>query len=465
MNVIVLGSSPNALVAAAMRAQNHQKVLLLEPRETFGGPAATEFFAPGFKVNTGLASLAIDPAIARRLDLKYTPKTQTEITARDANGELYTLREPPELPQAIADAVELLRAIHRLPAPKMPIPGTTDIPALAAIGAKLSGLGERGMHEVLRLIFMSVREFLESTDLTEVVRAMIAGVAVRGLSEGPYSPGTLYNYLHHAAREDGLFRAGAIGGVGAISAALVEAAKKFGVELRSGVGPVTIDVERGVARGVRLSSGEKIAADQILSDYDLKKTYSELISPTALDPEVNRDVRRARYRGTVARVAFALRDLDAFTEEPRGTRLTVSTVADLERAWDRAKRGALPSRLAVEATVPTLDDPSLAPAGRHVLDAWVQYVPRGSTTKEALADAVLRELEIFAPKLRDAVLAQHVSRPEDLEKKFGLSEGQIYGGELRLEQAFFLRAQEPIEGLKLIGSAAHPGGYEGLSGY
>lgn len=460
MKTIVLGSSPNALIAAAKRAKNGEKVLLLEPRETFGGPAATEVFAPGFKADSGLTSLAIDTTIVQELELKFESLHRTKITCKSEDGGVFSISEPPkELPRAITDAIELLRAIHHLREPSL------DTTELSAIGKKLLGLGERGMHEVLRLIFISAREFLESTVLPEPIRAMIAGVAVRGLSEGPYSPGTLYNYLHHEARGDGLFRANAKGGLGAISAALVEAAKNFGAELRSETGAFTVNIENGVARGVRLANGEKLAADLVLSDYDIKKTYTELVSPTELDPETNRDVRRARYRGSVARVAFALRDLETFETEPRGTLITIDKVADLERAWDRAKRGILPSRLAIELAVPTLDDPTLAPKDQHVLDAWVQYVPRGSTSREALAEAVLKELETFAPKLRESVLAHRVLLPEDLEKKFGLSEGQIYGGELRLEQAFFLRTLEPIENLKLIGSASHPGGYEGTSAY
>jgi phytoene dehydrogenase-like protein len=475
VDVAVLGSSPNALCLAARLSRRGLRVLVLETREALGGPVATEAFAPGFRADTGVASASLDPEIARELGVSVEVIRRDSVTALGPSP--LTLRKAPELPEAVSHAIELLRAVHRTAPPEMPAPVGADAAALHAIAARLQGFGARQMHEVLRLLFMSARDFFEEQVGSGAARAVLAGASVRALSEGPFAQGTLFGYLHHAAVDDGLFRCTARGGLGALVEALAGAARAAGAEIRAGVpGPLRIDVEGGAARGVILPGGERIAAEVVVSDHDARTTFTGLVDPRELDPEVNHAIRAIRYRGSVARVHLALRGLPRFTgldpEALRGTLVLAPDVASIERAWDQAKRGVVPGRPYVEVCVPTVGDPTLAPEGQHVLDAWVQYVPYGRGDREALGKSVLEMLSPFAPDLPGLVAGQRVSLPEDLEGRFGLPEGQLYGGEVRLEQAFFLRPipgyarhETPIENLYLGGSAAHPGGYGGRSGW
>jgi phytoene dehydrogenase-like protein len=480
-DVVFLGSSPNALAAAARLGRAGLRVLVLETREIAGGPVATEAFAPGFRADTGLMSAALDGEVARELGVSVEVIRRDSVTV--LGPEPSTLRAWPELPEAVSQAIELLRALYRSEPPEVPAPPGADLAALHELGARLTGLGARPLHEVLRLLFMSARDFVEeqvgSADARDTpgARAALCGVAVRALSEGPFAQGTLFGLLHHAAVDDGLFRSTARGGVGALVGALAEVARGAGVEIRTGVpGPLQVEVEDGTARGVHLGDGARIAAEIVVSDHDARTTFTRLVQPRELDPETNRAIRAVRYRGSVARVHLGLRGAPAFTgvdpDALRGTLVLAPEVASIERAWDEAKRGAVPSRPYVEIAVPTASDPSLAPDGQHVLDAWVQYVPYGRGDRQAVLKGVLDLLAPVAPGLQDLLLHHHVSLPEDLERRFGLPEGQLYGGEVRLEQAFFLAPipgyphyESPIANLYLGGSAAHPGGYSGRSGW
>jgi phytoene dehydrogenase-like protein len=475
VDVLFLGSSPNALAAAARLAQAGRRVLVLETRGALGGAVATEAFAPGFRADTGVASAALDPEIAAALGISVPVIRRDTVTALGARP--VTLRGAVELPEAVAQAVELLRALYRETPPVMPAPEGADAAMLHGLAARLAGFGARPMHEVLRLLFMPARDFVAEQALPEGVQAVLAGAAVRALSEGPFAQGTLFGLLHHMAVDDGLFRCTAKGGLGALVEALAGAVRGAGAEIRVGVpGPLLVDVENGAARGVRLADGEVIGAGAVVSDHDARTTLTRLVSPRELDPEVNRALRAVRYRGSVARVHLALRALPRFVgvdpDALRGTLVVASDVASIERAWDQAKRGVVPARPYVEVCLPTVNDPTLAPEGQHVLDAWVQYVPYGRGDREALATSVIEALSPFAPDLAALVLHRKVSLPEDLEAHFGLAEGQLYGGEVRLEQAFFLRPipgfshhETPIANLYLGGSAAHPGGYSGRSGW
>lgn len=473
-DVLFLGSSPNALAAAGRLAGAGLRALVLEERAAVGGPVATEELAPGFRADTGVMSAALDPEVARELGVQVEPIVRDSVTA--LGSPPVTLRAMPELPAAVKNAVELLRAMHRMTPPSVPVPAPADSAALGELGARLLGLGHREMHEVLRILFMPARDFFRETVSEPVHRAVLCAAAVRAMSEGPFAPGTLFGFLHHEAVGDGLFRSTARGGVGALAAALAARAREKGADIRTGVkGPVTVDIEDGVARGARLSE-ETIAAEAVVSDFDVRTTFTKLVPAYELDPEVNRAVRNLRYRGSVARVHLALSALPVFNGvEPaalRGTLALIPVPDSLEKAWDQAKRGTVPARPYVEAAIPTVADPTLAPEGKHVLSAWVQYVPHGRGDRAALAKGVVEELATFAPGLPGLIEHEQVSLPEDLESRFGLTEGHLYGGEVNLAQAFFLRTlpgfshhTTPIGNLYLGGSAAHPGGYTGRSGW
>ncbi len=473
-DVLFLGSSPNALVAAARLARAGRRVVVLETREALGGPVATETFAPGFRADAGVMGAAIEPEILRDLGASI------EVLRRDAVTLLgkkpVTLRALPELPRAFHDAVELVAAVHRLSPPRVPAASGDDAAALAGVGERLRGLGPRAMHEVLRLTFMSIRDYVDENLTNEAEKTLLAAAAVRGLSEGPFAPGTLYPLLHRLAVDDALFRSSAKGGLGALARALGDAARAAGADVRTGVAaPLRIEIDGGVARGVRLGDGSLVEATDIVSDDDARATFTRHVAPRELDPEANRAVAATRCRGVTARVHLAFSALPAFegvdASAWRGTFVIAESVAAIERAWDAGKRGRLSPRPVVEFTIPSVADPSLAPTDRHVLDASVQYAPHGRVDPAHVLEALLSALEPFDRGIRGRVLHQQVSLPEDLERRFGVTEGQLDGGEIRLDQTFFLRPfpgharyASPVEHLWLGGSAAHPGGYSGRSG-
>lgn len=495
-DTILLGSSPNALTAAAYLARAGRRVLVLEPTERSGGAAATAGFADGFQADVGLTSGRLDPSIVRELQLHEHGLETIEratITSLLPGGRSFTL---PAEREAAAEVIrgfapgdaarygefmrlldlasDLLRGLYAAPPPEPQHPSGAEASRLAALAGQLRGYGKREMTEVMRLLVMSARDLLEEWFESAALRGMFAGVAVRGLTQGPFAGGTTFNLLHHLAIGDGLFRSTARGGVGAISRALAAAAQAQGAELRTNTGAFTLTLNDGAATGVRLASGEVIAAERLISDYDARHTFTRLVEPPELEPEFNRAVRNIRYNGAVARVNFALRELPEFAgigaDALGGTLVLAPSAEQLERAWDSAKRGRLADQPYIEASIPSLADPTLAPDGRHVLSVWLQYAPySGEVTHERVRELALDRLGEFAPGLRELVLHSQVLTPRDFEAQLDLSEGHLYGGDMTLAQAFFLRPlpgyaqyRTPIEQLYLCGAAAHPGG--GVSG-
>jgi phytoene dehydrogenase-like protein len=495
-DTIILGSSPNALTAAAYLARAGRRVLVLEPTAQIGGALAAAEFAPGFRADTGLLSGRIDPGIARDMELHrhgLVPIERDTITSLLPRGRSFTLPSDHEAAAEVirgfapGDAArygqfmrlldmasDLLTSAYAAPPPDPQRPSAADTAQLLALAGQLRGYGRREMTEVIRLLVMSARDLLEEWFESAELKGLLAGPGVRGLTQGPFAGGTAFNLLHHLAIGDGYFRATAKGGTGAVAKALAAAATANGAELRANAPIERIVVDDGAATGVRLAGGESISAAQIVSDYDARHTFTQLVDPPELAPEFNRAVANIRYNGAVARINLALRELPAFEGVDqaalRGTLVLAPSVAQIEQAFDSAKHGDLSDRPYIEACIPSLADPALAPAGQHVLSAWLQYAPyRNNLDRERLGDLALAQLSEFAPDLPSLVLHAQVLTPHDFEAQFGLSEGHLYGGDMTLAQAFFLRPipgfaqyRTPIEQLFLCGAATHPGG--GLSG-
>ena len=495
-DTILLGSSPNALTAAAYLAHAGQRVLVLEPSAYLGGAAATASFADGFRADVGLTGGRLDTSIVRDLQLH---EHGLELIERDTftsllpGGRSFTLPADREAAAEVirgfapSDAArygefmrlldlagDLLRSAYAAPPPEPQHPSGADATRLAALAAQLRGYGRREMTEVMRLLVMSARDLLDEWFESDQLKGALASVAVRGLTQGPFAGGTTFNLLHHLAIGDGYFRATARGGLGALSRALAGVVQAHGAELRTDTGALRVAVSDGAATGVQLPSGEIIAAERVISDYDARHTFTRLVDPPELEPEFNRAVRNIRYNGAVARVNFALRELPEFVglndDALRGTLALAPSVAQLERAFDSAKRGRLADQPYIEASIPTLADPTLAPAGQHVLSVWMQYAPyHGDVAHEQVRELALERLSEFAPELRSLVLQAQVLTPRDFAAQLDLSEGHLYGGDMTLAQAFFLRPlpgyaryRTPIEGLYMCGAATHPGG--GVSG-
>ncbi len=353
---------------------------------------------------------------------------------------------------------------------------------LVGLAKTFRDLPERLQSTFVQLMTMSATEFLQQWFETDPLIATMSASGIIGTFQGVRSPGTAYVLLHHYMGEiDGAYRAWGIprGGTGGISDAIGSAARSFGAEIRTEAPVARIDVRNGRAAGVVLESGEEISAGTVLSSVDSHLTFLRLVEPSHLDPAFLDEVRRYKYRGSSGKVNLALDGLPELASKPgvgewlRGAISFSPSVGYMERAYDDAKYGRFSARPYIDCIIPTLVDPSMAPPGKHVMSCFVQYAPyhlsEGRTWTDAERDAfgetVIDTLEERFPKIRDLILHAQVLTPLDIERITGLTEGNIFQGELSLEQLFFnrpvpgwARYRTPIKDLWMCGSATHPGG-------
>ena len=327
---------------------------------------------------------------------------------------------------------------------------------------------------------MSAVDFLDQWFETDVLKATMAASGIIGTFLGVRSPGTAYVLLHHYMGEiDGAFRSWGLsrGGTGAISAACAAAASEAGVEIRTQTAVSRIIVKEGAVVGVVLENGDYLTANTVSSSVDPNQTFMKMVGEEHLPAEFTADVRRYKYRGSSGKVNLALDALPNFTAMPgagphlRGAISISPSVNYMERAYDEAKYGYYSRRPYIDIVIPSLTDPSVAPPGKHVMSCFVQYAPyelkegTWDERREAWGDTVIDTIAEYAPNIRNIVLHRQVVTPLDLERDWGLTEGNIFQGELTLEQLFFLRPapgwaryRTPVRNLYMCGSATHPGG-------
>jgi phytoene dehydrogenase-like protein len=341
-------------------------------------------------------------------------------------------------------------------------------------------LSRQDQYNQIQLMTMSAVDFLDQWFETDVLKATMSASGIIGTFLGVRSPGTAYVLLHHYMGEiDGAFRSWgfARGGTGAISNAIAGAARQAGVEIRSETEVARILVRDGRAAGVVLKNGDEITASLVVSSLDPRFTFRRLLDPEQLPGDFLQDVDRYKFRGSSAKVNLALDALPEFTCLPgagphlRGA-ISISPGVDyMERAFDEAKYGRFSRRPYMDIVIPSLTDPSVAPPGKHVMSCFVQYAPyhladgTWDDQREAFGDTVVDTLAEYAPNIRNIIRHRQVVTPLDLEREWRLSEGNIFQGELTLEQLFFLRPapgwaqyRTPIRSLYMCGSATHPGG-------
>jgi phytoene dehydrogenase-like protein len=507
-DAIVIGGGHNGLVAAAYLARAGLRTVVLERRDVLGGAAVTEEIVPGFRFS--VASYVVSllrPEIVRDLDLPrhglailpldgtFTPLEGDFLWRVNDHGR--TLRELRRWSIDDAEAyeeysrlmVQMARFIKPILSAVPPDQGRVNplewLP-LAGLGRRFGELPRRLKDTFLQLMTMSAVDFLEQWFETDPLKATMSASGIIGTFQGVRSPGTAYVLLHHYMGEiDGAFRAWGIpqGGTGGVSLAIASAARELGAEIRTNAPVVRIDVAGGRAAGVTLESGEQLEAVTVLSSADPRVTFTGLLEPGTLDPEFEAAVRRYRYRGSSGKVNLALDGLPDFTclpgpgEHLRGAISFSPSVEYMERAYDDAKYGQFSRRPYVDTIIPTLVDPGMAPPGKHVMSCFVQYAPYrladGAAWDDAARDAfgktVIDTIAERAPNIRDLIVGKQVLTPLDIERRIGLSEGNIFQGELSLEQLFFnrpvpgwARYRTPVDGLWMCGSATHPGG--GLMG-
>ena len=501
-DAIVVGGGHNGLVAATYLGQAGKRVLVLERRSTVGGAAATEEIAPGFRCPTGAALcgllrreivddlrlaghgfslLPVDPTSVllggpRPLRLwRDEAKSQSEIaTFSGADAAAY--------PKFRSLMIRIARVIDPL---FLSIPPSVETPTLGEEfflfrrALRLRRLGKNVMYEAMRLPFMSLHAVLGEWFESEPLKASLALDGLFGVFRGPWSPYTAFGLFHHYLAEvDGGSWAFVRGGTGALPAALASAARAAGVTIRTDAEVRRILSPDGRAGAVELADGERIEASAILSNADPKRTFLRLVEPVDLGADFLLRVRNYSSDGCVSKVNLALDGVPRFPALDGFAPPHFQVAPDLEyieRAYDDAKHGGVSASPTLDVTIPSVADPSLAPSGKHVLSAVVQYTPyrlrngAWADQKEPLRERVLEILSTHIPNLRSLVTAAEVLTPPDLEARFGLSGGHMHHGEMTLHQQYVLRPvpgwgryRTPIPGLYLCGSGAHPGG--GLTG-
>jgi len=499
-DAVVVGGGHNGLAAGALLARAGRRVLVCEAREAPGGMAATEEIARGVRAPVcahlvhaldagvaaelglsghGLAYAAVDAgtlAVApggRRMRLAADPAVAAGELARTSPRDARRWQAFHSLLSRLAPA---LRPILESEPPRLMHTGWAEKLALLRLGLGVRRLGRADMREFLRIVGMPVADLLDDTFEDDLLKGALALDATLGANLAPRSPGTVFLLLSRWAGEAGGVR-GALGvprgGAGALGAALAAALKAAGGELRLNAPVAQVRVRQGRAQGVILAGGEEIGAGAVLAGVDPKRLFGTLVGPDHLDTGFLRRIRGLRTNGMAAKVNLVLDGLpDGLATPGTPARLVVApSWRAVEQAFDEAKYGAAPAHPVLEATVPTLVDATLAPAGTHVVSVLAQYAPHRlagegwAARREPFADTVVAALDAAVPGLAARVTARQVLTPADIEARFGATGGHWHHHDLALDTAYLLRPipgwaryRTPVDGLYLAGAGAHPGG-------
>jgi phytoene dehydrogenase-like protein len=505
-DAIVVGAGHNGLTAAAYLASAGLSTLILERREIVGGCCVTEEIAPDCRVSTtsyiasmlrpevirdlrlgefGLRMVPCDPAIQVAFpDGRVVPWWANRDRAV-AEFRKYSSKDAERFVSVDDRLKKLARYLQPFflePPPQVEAGTLQRWSELFRVGKRFRGISNGDISQLISFLTGSLGEFLDHNYESEVIKTLFLANNVYGKHGGPYQPGSALGLLFHllsgGAEEIQGFYGHVIGGMGAITQAMAAAAKKFGAEIRTSSPVAQIDIRGERIRGVVLEDGTEILARMVLSNADPKRTFLKMIAPSELPDEFLDAIRTIKMDGPCAKVNLVLSEEPRFTGTPgsytpleRSFYTLVPSLEFAERCYDIAKFGDIPEELWVDCVVSSNADDSLAPAGKHILTCFVQYVPyrlRQGTwdeNRELLGDRVVRKIGEHAPNVPNAIVARQVLTPLDLERTYGLTEGNIFHGDLRLEQLFFMRPvpgwsqyRTPISGLYLCGAGAHPGG-------
>jgi phytoene dehydrogenase-like protein len=503
-DAIVIGAGHNGLTNAAYLAKAGLDVVVLEKNDYVGGAAVSLELHPGWVYsNCSYVCSMMRQAIHRDLDLSrhglmLVPYLGTVNFGDD--GEVLV-----DYPDEEAAYLELKRhsphdadAMHRFQADlgryaqfirktlmRTPPDPTSlkprDLRELLFLGKTFWKLGERQMYEYIRFFTMSAAEFLDDYFENELIKASMSTPGIIGTALGVCSPGSAYILLHHVMGDvDGNIGAWGLarGGMGAISQAIASALKSFGGEIRTEAPVARIRVRNRKVQGVVLESGEEIDAGIVVSNLDARRTFTRIMEPEDLPPGIYDKAKNFKIRGSSGKVNIALSALPRFTNLPdnryinRGGQGFSGSIETLERAYDCWKRGRFSDDPFVESVIPSAWDPTVAPPGKHWMSNFVQYCPPkladGPWTPEkrdAFGRAVVDKIERYSPGFSDLIVHMEVRTPHELESEIGLTEGNIFQGELTIDQLLFNRPfpgyaqyRMPVRNLYMCGSSTHPGG-------
>jgi len=505
-DAIVIGAGHNGLTAAAYLGRAGLRTLVLERREIVGGCCVTEEIAPGCRASTtsyiasmlrpevirdlrlaehGLRMVPCDPAIQVAFpDGRVVPWW----TARDRAVSEFRKHSPRdavtfvEIDDRLKKLARYLQPFFLEPPPKVDAKSVAGWSDLLRVGKRFRNISSAEISQLISFLTGSLGEFLDRNYESDVIKTLFLANNVYGKHGGPYQPGSAIGLLFHllSGGEHELqgFYGHVMGGMGAITQAMASACRQFGIEIRTSSPVAQIDTRNGRARGVVLEDGTEIRARIVLSNADPKRTFLKMLAEKELPSEFLRAVRAIKMAGPCAKVNLALSEEPRFTGTPashtppeRTFYTIVPSLEFAERCYDIAKFGEIPDELWVDCVIASNADDSLAPSGTHVMTCFVQYVPyklRQGTWdehRELLGDRVVRKIAEHAPNVTNSIIARQVLTPLDMERTYGLTEGNIFHGDLNLEQLFFMRPvpgwsqyRTPIEGLYLCGAGAHPGG-------
>jgi phytoene dehydrogenase-like protein len=513
-DAIVIGAGHNGLTAAAYLSRGGLSTLVVERRDIIGGCCVTEEIAPGCRASTtsyiasmlrptiirdlhlashGLRMVACDPGLLVPFpdghvvpwwaDRDRAIAEFRKLSARDADTFL-------RLDEQLKRLARYLQPFFLEPPPDPSLRGVGGFLELLRVGKRFRGMQGDEAAQLVSFLTGSLGDFLDRNYESEKMKTMFLANNVYGKHGGPYDAGTALGLLFHLlSGGDGEiqgFYGHVIGGMGSITQALASACRKLNVEILTSAPVARISVKDGRSQGVILDDGAEISSSLVLSNADPKRTFLGLVEERELPVDFRHAISGIKMDGPCAKVNFVL------SEEPRVTGMPldwpiaqrslftlVPSLEFAERCYDISKFGEIPEELWVDCVVASNVDSTLAPAGRHIMTTFIQYVPyklRQGTwdeNRELLGDRVVKKIAEYAPNVPDSIITRQVLTPLDLERTYGLTEGNIFHGDLSLEQLFFMRPiagwsqyRTPIDGLYLCGAGAHPGGgVTGAPGY
>ena len=509
-DIVIIGGGHNGLVTAFYLARAGYKPLVLERRNQVGGAAITEEFHPGFQASVLAHSAGpLRPEVVRDMQLEkhglklITPEVDVTVLSPDGRGlilyrdiekaaaEIAKISEADaskyrEFHAALEKTSRIISKVLTTTPPEISRPSKSDLFGLLQLGRSVRGSGRKSTYDLLRWGPMAVADLVAEFFENDLLRAVIAARGIFGTFLGPWSAGTALVLLLRAAADANPAGGNSFptGGMGAVTQAMAKAAQQAGAEILTGAEVAEIKIKDGAVQGVILANGEEIQARAVVSNADPKRTFLKLMDPVLLSPTFTKRLQNYRMNGTVAKMNFALSGLPAFSGIDGNTaaltgRIHVGPGIDyLERAFDESKYGNFSRAPYLEIAIPSLTDPSVAPSGQHVMSVYMQYAPyklKDTNWREqrgALGDTVIKTIAQYAPDLAGKILHTQVITPFDLEETYGLTGGQIFHGELALDQIFTMRPmldwaryRTPIHNLYLCGSGTHPGtGLTGVSG-
>lgn len=507
-DVAIIGGGHNGLTTAAYLARAGLSTIVLEKNGVVGGAALTEEFHPGFRNSVASYTVSLlDPGVIADLDLRAHGLTIIErpaanfmpidrkwslfwpygMEAKQAEIKKFSARDAaryPEYDAALERAAAVLRDLTRKTPPNAG-GGILELIKGGAIGRRVLGLCIEDQRLLVDLFTKSAADFLDPWFENEHVKALFAFDGIVGSYAAPSTPGTAYVLLHHCFGEvngkPGVW-GHASGGMGAITQAMARSAERAGAVIRLDAPVARVVVENGRATGVELVGGELILARAVAANVGPKLLFRDLVNPSDVDPHVQRRFTNLKTASATFRMNVALSELPDFTARPgrspeahHGSGILIGPTMDyMERAFLDAKREGWAREPVVEMLIPSVLDPTLAPPGRHVASLFVQHVApklpgdrswEDPREKEKFADVVIETVTRHAPNFRPSILGMQTLSPLDLERRFGLVDGDIFHGQLSLDQLFSARPvlgyadyRMPVAGLYLCGSGAHPGG-------